>query len=273
MFSVSTVAYRSAALSFSAPWVYTAMDQSTQRAKPSFSRSSVMLPFWHRGRKTEKITINETERLHFNETSTAGKLPWLYRVKDGSQYDLVGATLQDDLNISLQETGFGEEFGLCCEWLWRLCTIRLPSECGTLERRKQIKTLIFTSQSRVKCPTAIPREAHIISTAIPHSQPLPLGVFLCTVFWYNLFVFCVLLLSTFNRCHLAVYTICIPLWVWQNGYKHNKCHKQTGLWTARHKKNHFEMVVLSSNGRWKRLVILSGPLAKLGLVKEIDGEI
>ncbi len=36
---------RSAALSFSAPWVYTAMDQSTQRAKPSFNSNSVMFPF------------------------------------------------------------------------------------------------------------------------------------------------------------------------------------------------------------------------------------
>lgn len=39
------LSHRSAARSFSAPCVYTAMDQSTQRAKPSFSRSSVMLPF------------------------------------------------------------------------------------------------------------------------------------------------------------------------------------------------------------------------------------
>lgn len=39
------LAHRSAARSFSAPCVYTAMDQSTQRAKPSFSSSSVMLPF------------------------------------------------------------------------------------------------------------------------------------------------------------------------------------------------------------------------------------
>lgn len=39
------------------------------------------------------------------------------------------------------------------------------------------------------------------------------------------------------------------------------------------KKKHLEKVVISSSGRWNRLVILSGPLAKLGLVKEIDGEI
>lgn len=38
-------------------------------------------------------------------------------------------------------------------------------------------------------------------------------------------------------------------------------------------KKHLEIVVISSSGRWDRLVILSGPLAKLGLVKEIDGEI
>ena len=38
-------------------------------------------------------------------------------------------------------------------------------------------------------------------------------------------------------------------------------------------KEHLEMDVVSSSRRWKRLVILSGPLAKPGLVKEIDGEI
>lgn len=93
------------------------MDQSTQRAKPSFSRSSVMLPFCHRG--NQKRTINETESLNFNVKFTNGcHLLSPYRMKDGSQYDLIGAALQDDLNVSLQKTGLGEELGLCCEWLW-----------------------------------------------------------------------------------------------------------------------------------------------------------
>ena len=46
------------------------MDQSTQRAKPSFSRSSVMLPFCHRG--NQKRTINETESLNLNVRFTNG---------------------------------------------------------------------------------------------------------------------------------------------------------------------------------------------------------
>lgn len=71
-----------------------------------------------------------------------------YRVKDGTQYDLVGAALQDDLNVSLQKTGFGEEFGLCCECLWCLCTIRFSLKRGTLGRRKtHINTIIPMPQS------------------------------------------------------------------------------------------------------------------------------
>lgn len=59
-----------------------------------------------------------------------------YRVEDGSQYDLVGAALQDDLNISLEETRLGEEFGLCCEGLRRLCAVGLPPEYWTLELKR-----------------------------------------------------------------------------------------------------------------------------------------
>ena len=55
-------------------------------------------------------------------------IPAFYRMKDGAQYDLVGAALQNDLNISLQKTGFGEEFGLCSKRLWCFCTIRFPPE-------------------------------------------------------------------------------------------------------------------------------------------------
>lgn len=39
-------------------------------------------------------------------------------MKDGAQDVLVGAALQDDLNVSLQKSGFSEEFGLCCKWFW-----------------------------------------------------------------------------------------------------------------------------------------------------------
>lgn len=39
-------------------------------------------------------------------------------MKDGAQDVLVGAALQDNLNVSLQKSGFSEEFGLCCKWFW-----------------------------------------------------------------------------------------------------------------------------------------------------------
>lgn len=43
---VCLVCYLSAARSLSAPWVTTPMLQSTQRANPSLSSSSAMLPFY-----------------------------------------------------------------------------------------------------------------------------------------------------------------------------------------------------------------------------------
>lgn len=59
----------------------------------------------------------------------------LYRVEDGSQYDLVGAALQDDLNIPLEQTGLGEELGLGCEGLRRLRAVSFPPEHRTLGTR------------------------------------------------------------------------------------------------------------------------------------------
>ncbi len=50
---------RSAALSFSAPWVYTAMDQSTQRAKPSFNSNSVMFPFCNDQTQTQTYHVSK----------------------------------------------------------------------------------------------------------------------------------------------------------------------------------------------------------------------
>lgn len=76
--------------------------------------------------------------IHLNGHSHKRALPpESYRVHNGAQYDLVGAALQDDLNVSLQKSGFGEEFGFCCKWLCKLRTIRFPLECGTLGRRKR----------------------------------------------------------------------------------------------------------------------------------------
>lgn len=74
-------------------------------------------------------------------------------MEDGSQDDLVGAALQDDLNISLQKTGLCEEFGLGCERLRCLYAICFPLECGTLEdeitknnnNRTSIKTYLTSS--------------------------------------------------------------------------------------------------------------------------------
>lgn len=54
---------RSAALSFSAPWVYTAMDQSTQRAKPSFNSNSVMFPFCNDHTQIFQISKESSETL------------------------------------------------------------------------------------------------------------------------------------------------------------------------------------------------------------------
>lgn len=213
----ATVAHLSAALSFSAPWVYTAMDQSTQRANPSFSRSSVMLPFCDK----RGTLINYTENLNFYghccEWVSASAS---YGVKDGAQDDLVGAALQDDLHVPLQKTRLGEEFGLCCERLWWLCTICFPLECRTLQEGKKKKKTTKKKESNITIilkpqSTAILQEmeACILSTAIPSSQPVVLKSFFFfpvhTLFWYNLH--CVLPLSSFNWCHLAVHAICILL--------------------------------------------------------------
>lgn len=51
-----------------------------------------MLPFW---RRKETLTGVGVER------PRPAVLVWLYRVEDGPQYDLVGAALQDDLNVPL----------------------------------------------------------------------------------------------------------------------------------------------------------------------------
>lgn len=56
----------------------------------------------------------------------------LYRMEDGAQDDLVGAALQDDLNVSLEQTGLGEELGLCRKGLGRLGAVGLPPEHRTL---------------------------------------------------------------------------------------------------------------------------------------------
>lgn len=59
----------------------------------------------------------------------------LYRVEDGAQDDLVGAGLQNDLHVSLQQARLGEELGLSCKGLWRLCPISFPFKCWTLRKK------------------------------------------------------------------------------------------------------------------------------------------
>lgn len=139
-----------------------------------------------------------------------------YRVKDGSQYDLVRAAFQDDLNVSLQKTGFCEEFGLCCERLWRLCAICFPFECGTLEKQKtHINKIILTPQSisvihilqafenvfNVIDYITITRQVHICSTAF------------ASILSSALFgdVFSVYYSYPLLTSHLAAHDICILL--------------------------------------------------------------
>lgn len=57
-----------------------------------------------------------------------------HRVEDGTQDDLVGAALQDDLHVPLEQTRLREELGLGSEGLWRLRAVRLALERRTLER-------------------------------------------------------------------------------------------------------------------------------------------
>jgi hypothetical protein len=57
-----------------------------------------------------------------------------HRVEDGTQDDLVGAALQDDLHVPLEQTRLREELGLGSEGLWRLRAVRLTLERRTLER-------------------------------------------------------------------------------------------------------------------------------------------
>lgn len=55
-------------------------------------------------------------------------------MEDGTQDDLVGAALQDDLHVPLEQTRLREELGLGSEGLWRLRAVRLALERRTLER-------------------------------------------------------------------------------------------------------------------------------------------
>lgn len=81
-------------------------------------------------------------------------------------------------------------------------------------------------------------------------------------------------LCTFDRCHLAVYSICILLRLWKNTRQiQTSATSRQASEEGLKKKKKLEIVVISSSSRWNRLVILSGPLAKLSWVKEIDGEI
>lgn len=56
------------------------------------------------------------------------------RVQDGSQDDLVGAALQDYLDVPLQQSRLGEELGLGSKRLWGLRAVGFPLEGRTLQR-------------------------------------------------------------------------------------------------------------------------------------------
>lgn len=92
-----------------------------------------------------------------------------YRVHDGSQYDLVGTALQDDLNVSLQKTRLREELGLRRKGLRRLCSICFPFERWTLERRKHVNI-----QTRTHIVMDDESLLHGLNTTC-HAGELPIG--------------------------------------------------------------------------------------------------
>lgn len=64
-----------------------------------------------------------------------------HRVQDGPQDDLVGAALQDDLDVPLQQPRLCEELGLGSKRLRGLCAVGFPLEGGTLRRRDARKNI------------------------------------------------------------------------------------------------------------------------------------
>lgn len=64
-------------------------------------------------------------------------------MQDGSQDDLVGAALQDDLDVPLQQPRLGEELGLGGKRLWALRAVGFPLEGGTLERKDTEKKIFL----------------------------------------------------------------------------------------------------------------------------------
>lgn len=67
------------------------------------------------------------------------------RVQDGSQDDLVGAALQDDLDVPLQQPRLGEELGLGGKWFRALRAVGFPLEGGTLQRNAARKVFRRTT--------------------------------------------------------------------------------------------------------------------------------
>lgn len=77
---------------------------------------------------------------------------------------------------------------------------------------------------------------------------------------------CVLLLSTFNRCHLAVHAICILSFErgkTPDGYKHNRRNEQTSLWTTRQRTPWNGCNI--SKWEMKKISYLEWPIGKSGL--------
>lgn len=63
------------------------------------------------------------------------------RVQDGSQDDLVGAALQDNLDVPLQQPRLGEELGLGGKRLRGLRAVGFTLEGGTLQRNDVLENI------------------------------------------------------------------------------------------------------------------------------------
>ena len=74
-----------------------------------------------------------------------------YRMHDGAQDDLIGAGLQDDLDVPLKEAGLGEELGLRSKRLNGLHAIWISLKCWTLDMH--IHVALRLKHYQLKCWT------------------------------------------------------------------------------------------------------------------------
>lgn len=102
MRSFFSLAAFSAARNFSEPPVTMAMDQSTQRAKPSFNRSSATLPFYTQKTHSNKVTTT---------AAATSDLTTTHRMDDAADKVVVVDRLENDLHVAVQQSRLGEELG------------------------------------------------------------------------------------------------------------------------------------------------------------------